>query len=65
MMDVMASKVDTSAMLILLIQSGLVVAGQVWALTTRDQRFLALMLFISGALTLVGSVPLGRRDAQG
>jgi hypothetical protein len=52
MMDVMASKVDKSAMLILLIPSALVVAGLVWALATRDLRFIALMLLIAGALAL-------------
>ena len=52
MMDVMASKVDKSAMLILLIPSALVVAGVAWALATRDLRFIALMLVISGVLTL-------------
>ena len=50
MMDVMASKVDKSAMLILLIPSALVVAGLVWALATRDLRFIALMLLTAGAL---------------
>jgi len=48
----MASKVDMSAVLILLIPSALVVAGLVWALATRDLRFIALMLLIAGALAL-------------
>lgn len=52
MMDVMASKVDKSAMLILLIPSALVVAGLVWAIATRDLRFIAVMLLIAGALAL-------------
>ena len=52
MMDVMASKVDKSAMLILLIPSALVVTGLVWALVTRDLRFIALMLLTAGALAL-------------
>jgi hypothetical protein len=52
MMDVMASKVDKSALLILLIPSALVVVGLLWALATRDLRFIALMLLIAGALAL-------------
>ncbi|KGN39801.1 hypothetical protein N801_18895 [Knoellia aerolata DSM 18566] len=52
MMDVMASKVHKSAMLILLIPSALVVAGLVWALAIRDLRFIAVMLLIAGALAL-------------
>lgn len=52
MMDVMASRVDKSAMLILLIPSALVVAGLVWAFAAQDLRFIAVMLLIAGALAL-------------
>ena len=50
MMGVMTSKVDKSALLILLLPSALVVAGLVWSLATRDLRFIAVLLLIAGAL---------------
>ncbi|WP_353950811.1 hypothetical protein V6K52_14380 [Knoellia sp. S7-12] len=48
----MVSKVDKSAVLILLIPTVLVVIGLVLALLSRDARVIAAMLAIAGALLM-------------
>ena len=48
----MASKVDKSAILILLVPTAIVVVGLVWAFATRDLRVIASMLLIAGALVM-------------
>ena len=65
MMETMASKLDKSAVLILLIPTVLVVAGLVLAFMTRDVRVIGAMLAIAGAL-LMGFVQArrARRDAS-
>lgn len=64
MMDTMASKLDKSTILILLIPTVLVAAGLVLALMTRDVRVIAPMSMIVGALVM-GFVQArrARRDA--
>ena len=52
MMGFMESKLDKSALLILLIPSALVAVGLVWSLTTGDPRTIAAMLLIAGALVM-------------
>ncbi|MFC7486689.1 hypothetical protein ACOCJ7_10660 [Knoellia sp. CPCC 206453] len=60
----MASKLDRSAVLILLIPTVLVMIGVVFAFRSRDGRVIAAMLTIAGAL-LMGFVQArrARRDA--
>lgn len=52
MMDAMASRLDKSAFLILLIPTAIVVVGLGWALATRDLRVIASMLLIAGGLVM-------------
>ncbi|GAA4118829.1 hypothetical protein GCM10022415_18230 [Knoellia locipacati] len=48
----MATRVDKSAWLILLIPTAIAAAGLVWALTTGDLRVIASLLLIIGAMVL-------------
>ncbi|MEO7421612.1 MAG: hypothetical protein ABIU87_04365 [Ornithinibacter sp.] len=55
----MASRVDKSAFLMLLIPTAIVVVGLVWALATRDLRVIVSMVLVAGAL-VVGFVQARR-----
>jgi positive regulator of sigma E activity len=64
-MGTMASKLDKSAVLILLIPTVLVVVGLVLALLTRDVRVIGAMLAITGALLMgFAQARRSRRDAS-
>lgn len=59
MMGTMASRVDKSAILMLLIPTAIVVVGLVWAFVTRDLRVIVSMVLIAGSL-VVGFVQARR-----